>query len=89
MRLRLPLQRTRQRVLRVQVASLAGSSVRVSVRYEVCEGHGACAEACPAVFRMMGPKPVLLTIRPNESLRAEVERAAHDCPTNAIALADE
>ena len=63
--------------------------MRVSVRYEVCEGHGVCAEACPEVFRMMGPKPVLLTIRPDKSLRSAVERAVRECPTSAIELADE
>ena len=63
--------------------------MRVAVRYEVCEAHGLCAQACPEVFRMMGPKPVLLTIRPDETLRAAVERAVLDCPTSAIELSDE
>jgi len=60
--------------------------MRVSVAYELCKGHGVCEQVCPQVFRMLGPKPVVRTTRPDESVRGAVEEAVRQCPTGAIRL---
>jgi ferredoxin len=62
--------------------------MRVSVDYERCEGHGRCQRACPEVFRLIGPKPVLRTATPGEELRRKVAAAARGCPTEAIEIAE-
>jgi len=45
-----------------------------------------CEQVCPQVFRMLGPKPVVRTTRPDESVRGAVEEAVRQCPTGAIRL---
>jgi ferredoxin len=62
--------------------------MRVVVRYERCAGHGRCARACPEVFRLVGPKPVLRTATPDEGLRRKLAAAARACPTGAIELTE-
>jgi ferredoxin len=62
--------------------------VRVIVDRDLCQGHAACEEEAPAVFRVpKGAHTVeLLQPEPPEELRAEVQAAVKYCPTRALRI---
>lgn len=65
--------------------------MRVVVDRDLCQGHAACEEEAPEVFRV--PKGadsvVLLLPEPPESLREKVQAAVKYCPTRALRIVDE
>lgn len=65
--------------------------MRIVVDPDRCEGNAACTALLPEIFEVTDPDgpAAVLQGRPPESLRAEVERAAHACPRAAIAVLDD
>jgi ferredoxin len=53
-----------------------------------CDAHGQCVNACPEVFALDDDDDLVtvLVAEPDESLRANVERAVQLCPKAAITL---
>lgn len=68
------------------VAILAG--MRVTVDYDLCEGHGQCLLAAPDVFDIPdgAEQVVVLEADPPEAERDRVIRAAAMCPAQAIQI---
>ncbi len=64
--------------------------MKVRVDEDECAGHGACVVTCPSVFRIGhdGYAVVLVDEVPAD-LASDVERAALECPTQAISIAPE
>jgi ferredoxin len=64
--------------------------VRVAVDADLCAGHGACMVTCPSVFTICddGYAEVLVDVVPVE-LEPSAQRAADQCPTQAISIAAE
>jgi len=64
--------------------------VRVIVDRDLCQGHAACEEEAPEVFRVAkGAETVdVLLPEPPESLRAKVQAAVKYCPTRALRIED-
>lgn len=63
--------------------------MRVSIDRQLCEGHGKCEEATPAIFEVGDDD--ISTVKLGADLashRAAVERAARLCPRQAIRLED-
>lgn len=63
--------------------------MRVSVDRSVCQSHGQCEFAAPAVFTIDDDGVVQYAERPDESLRDAVESAVDVCPVQAISLDDD
>jgi len=64
--------------------------MKVFVDVDVCQAHGDCVVAAPEVFDL-GEEDDVVTVlnpEPSEELRAQVERAAMDCPVTAIRIED-
>ncbi len=68
------------------MAILAG--MRVTVDYDLCEGHGQCLLAAPDVFDIPdgAEQVVVLEADPPEAERDRVIRAAAMCPAQAIQI---
>jgi len=64
--------------------------MRVIVDRDLCQGHAACQEEAPEVFRVAkGADTVeLLQPEPPEALRAKVAAAVKYCPTRALRMED-
>jgi ferredoxin len=64
--------------------------VRVIVDRDLCQGHAACEEEAPGVFRVpKGADTVdVLQPEPPESRRAQVWAAVNYCPTPARRIED-
>ena len=62
--------------------------MRISVDMDLCQGHAACAEEAPDLFKLDAAtqKVVLLNASPDESQRADAKRAIRYCPTRALRL---
>ena len=58
--------------------------MKVTVDMFLCQDHGQCAIASPAVFRMDDEGRLVYEGEPDASLRDEVEEAADVCPVQAI-----
>jgi ferredoxin len=65
--------------------------VKIVVDFDLCQGHGVCAEEAPRVFAVDAAesKVVVLDLTPPEALRAEVEAAVRYCPTRALRLVED
>jgi ferredoxin len=65
--------------------------MKVIVDLDVCEAHGDCVIAAPAVFDLGDEDETVTVLEPNppESMRTEVERAVSDCPVTAIRLEED
>lgn len=65
--------------------------MKIRVDFDLCQGHGVCAEEAPRVFAVDAAtsKVVVLDLEPHESLRAEVLAAAKYCPTRALRIVEE
>ena len=59
--------------------------VKITVDPDKCQGYGQCVYEAPAVFDL-GEPPVSHPAEVDESLRADVERAADVCPMQAITV---
>ena len=63
--------------------------MRVVVNPDLCEGNALCVKEAPEVFALGDDDQVILLIeKPDEALRAKVDRAVRRCPRNALALED-
>jgi len=63
--------------------------MKVIVDFDVCQSHGSCMDAAPAVFEVRDDGFLhILDEAPPENLRRQVEAAMRDCPTGAIKLQD-
>ncbi|HEX9620091.1 MAG TPA: ferredoxin [Polyangiaceae bacterium] len=61
--------------------------MKVVVDFDLCASNARCMNACPEVFEVRDDGFLyILNENPPESLRDKVERAAADCPTNAITI---
>ena len=65
--------------------------MRISIDFDLCQGHSVCLEECPEVFDVVEndegyPKVVLRVENPDESLRSKVELAARYCPNHCITV---
>ena len=61
--------------------------MRVSVDLGLCEDHGQCAIAAPAVFRINDDGKLEYDAEPADSEIENVEEAADVCPVQAILIA--
>lgn len=63
--------------------------MRIETRKDRCEGYGQCRFNAPDVFDVDEEgMVVVLTPRPEEELRSEVEAAADSCPVQAITVTE-
>lgn len=64
--------------------------MHVSIDRVACAGVGSCAMTAPRVFGVSEEDALveLLDAEPDESERADVERAVLLCPNEALALSD-
>lgn len=60
--------------------------MHVKVDYNACLRHGHCCGTAPEVFQLDDAGLLQHVERPSESSREAVERAADDCPTQAIII---
>ncbi|EWT00059.1 ferredoxin [Intrasporangium oryzae NRRL B-24470] len=60
--------------------------MKIIVDLNLCQDHGQCAIAAPAVFRMNDDGKLEYEEIAEESRRAEVEEAADVCPVQAILI---
>ncbi|TSD95667.1 ferredoxin [Skermania sp. ID1734] len=63
--------------------------MRLAADLDLCQGHAMCELEAPEVFAVPkhGKVDILLE-QPDESLRAEVQRAVRYCPTQALTLTE-
>jgi ferredoxin len=52
----------------------------------LCQSHGSCVYAAPAVFQLDDDDALNYDEKPAEALRGAVEEAVQVCPTQAIRL---
>ena len=62
--------------------------MKITVDMSLCQDHGQCAIAAPAVFQMNEEGKLVYEANPDDSLREEVEQAAYVCPVQAIFIED-
>ncbi|ADG88449.1 ferredoxin [Thermobispora bispora] len=62
--------------------------MKITVDMSLCQDHGQCAIAAPAVFQMNEEGKLVYEANPDDSLREEVEQAADVCPVQAIFIED-
>lgn len=62
--------------------------MHITVDRGLCQDHGQCAIAAPAVFRIEDDGKLAYDASPPESLRDEAEEAADVCPVQAILIED-
>ena len=60
--------------------------MRVNVDLALCEDHGQCAIAAPAVFRINDDGKLEYDAEPADSELENVEEAADVCPVQAILI---
>lgn len=65
--------------------------MKVSINYDLCEGHSRCQSAAPEVFEVREDLSYVKAgmERPPEELRAKVERAVRLCPRQAVIVEHE
>lgn len=62
--------------------------MHITVDRTLCQEHGQCAIAAPAVFRITDDGTLDFDPAPADSVRDEVEEAADVCPVQAILVED-
>lgn len=60
--------------------------MRIAVDFARCEAHGECMMAAPAVFQLDDSDILHVEAAPDPASREAVEKAARNCPTQAIAI---
>jgi ferredoxin len=60
--------------------------MRIVVDLNRCQSYAQCVYAAPTVFRMHGEESLEYDYAPDDTLRAQVERAAVACPVQAITI---
>ena len=64
--------------------------MKITVDYDLCQGHAVCESEAPEVFTVPDKGQVkLLDEKPKEALRAHVELAVRYCPTHALKIVEE
>jgi len=63
--------------------------MRVHVDMDLCQSHGSCVYAAPAVFRLDDDDVLHYDAHPGEALRAQVAEAVSVCPAQAISLLED
>ena len=65
-------------------------TLKASIDWDKCEGHGVCARLAPEIFSVdeEGNSDVLMEEVP-ENLRAKAMLAMRQCPTQAVSVVDE
>lgn len=63
-----------------------GQQLEVIVDMDLCDGHGQCEFAAPAVFALDDEGELRYEPRPDASERGRVEQAIRLCPVQAIRL---
>lgn len=58
--------------------------MKITVDLALCQDHGQCAIAAPAVFQMDENSKLVYEGEADESLREQVEDAMDVCPVQAI-----
>ncbi len=61
-------------------------TVRITVDRDKCQGYGQCEFEAPDVFHLDDTGTSVPAADVDESLRADVERAADVCPMQAITV---
>uniref|UniRef100_UPI003D89D65D ferredoxin n=1 Tax=Gordonia sp. B7-2 TaxID=3420932 RepID=UPI003D89D65D len=64
--------------------------MKISVDYDMCDGHGECVIAAPEVFDLNddGDTVLLLNDDPGEELRPKVAAAVRLCPVAVLRIED-
>lgn len=63
--------------------------MKVIVDWDLCESHGQCEFAAPAIFTINDDGDLeVLDEAPAESERGALEQAVRRCPTRALSIAD-
>jgi sterol 14-demethylase len=63
--------------------------VKVTIDFDLCQGHGVCMGECPEIFQVNDDGEVnILQENPDPSLEKKVRNAARFCPTGAISIED-
>lgn len=63
--------------------------MKVVVDRDLCESHGRCVEAAPAVFEIRDDDQMYIPDEnPGEDQRQAVETAVANCPRQALSLRD-
>jgi len=63
--------------------------VKVTIDYDLCQGHGVCMGEAPEVFRLNDDGEItILQESPPDGQRKKVQMAARFCPTGAISIED-
>ena len=61
--------------------------MKIVVDFGLCQSHGVCMKAAPAVFEVRADNFLyILDENPGEDQRKRVLAAAHGCPTKAITV---
>ncbi|MER5277547.1 ferredoxin [Streptomyces sp. NPDC002809] len=60
--------------------------MQITVDMNLCESHGQCVFAAPAVFSFDDEDHLVHETSLDEALRADVEKAAAACPVRAITV---
>lgn len=61
--------------------------MRVDADLDLCQGHAMCQLEAPDVFQVPKKGKVeVLDPEPPESIRADVESAVRECPTQALRM---
>lgn len=61
--------------------------MKISVDWDLCEGHGQCEFAAPDVFSINDDGELdVVDEGPAEAQRANVEQAVRRCPTRALTI---
>ncbi len=63
---------------------------RIAVDADLCQGHGVCESEAPDVFEVTRERKVgVLSERPGDEHRRQVEAAVKYCPTRALTIIEE
>ena len=62
--------------------------MRIVVDLSICQDHGQCAIAAPAIFRMDESGKLVYEASPGDAFLADAEDAADVCPVQAISIID-
>lgn len=63
---------------------------RIAVDADLCQGHGVCESEAPDVFEVSRERKVaVLSERPGDEQRRQVEAAVKYCPTRALTIVEE
>ena len=63
---------------------------RIAVDLDLCQGHGVCESEASEVFEVSRDRKVhVLSDRPGDAARRQVDAAVKYCPTHALRIIEE